>query len=135
MPFSPLELCEEEPAVKFLTVWILIITSLLCCLICPLNPHISYKLVVGFIRFRFNLFFFFGCSLRMDFPGQGSYPSHLLCSGGNAGSFDPLCQAWIESVVKHSRDSANPFFPQWELLNLFLMAPFHMCCTFLSGST
>lgn len=45
------------------------IASLLCCLTCSIIPHISYKLVVGFIRFRFNLF------LTVLFPMCGTFPS------------------------------------------------------------
>ena len=45
-------------------------------------------------------------SQHMEFPSQGSDLSHtcsLYCSWGNAGSFNPLCQAgdWIWILVIH----------------------------------
>ena len=66
-------------------------------------------------------FFFFGHLWHMEFPGQGSGPSHscnLFPTCSNARYFNPLCQARIEPVSWCCRDAANHVVTQWKLLTL-----------------
>ena len=69
------------------------------------------------------LFFFFFLLLaipwHMEFPGQGSDPSHscnLSCSCSNATSLTHRTRPGIEPVSQHSQDAAaDPAVPQQEL--------------------
>ena len=60
-----------------------------------------------------HCFYFFGCPQRMEFPGQGSDPSH---SCGNAGFFNPLHWAGGLSLCPDAAETlADPIVPQREL--------------------
>ena len=87
----------------------------------PFPKH--YRLVGFFSRaFFFFFFFFLAAPTHMEFPGQGSDPSHSLnlsLSCGTAGSLTHCAGPGIEPVSQHSQDTANPVVPQWELLELY----------------
>ena len=69
------------------------------------------------VWFCFFVFFLFW--LHMEFPGQGSDPSHSwdLCqSCRNSGSFNPLCQGQGANLHPGPAEyAANPLVPQGEL--------------------
>lgn len=63
----------------------------------------------------------------MEFPGQGSDPSYICdlrysgsCS--NTRSLTHFAELGIEHVSQCSRDAADPFVPQWELMDVFVVA-------------
>ena len=70
------------------------------------------------------LFFFFSflaTPWHMEFPGQGSDPSHscnLYCCCNNARSFNPLCRAGDQTCVPALRDATDPVAPEQEILFL-----------------
>ena len=62
----------------------------------------------------------------MEFPGQGSDPSHscnLYCCCNNARSFNPLCRAGDQTCVPALRDATDPVAPEQEILflNIYLI--------------
>ena len=58
----------------------------------------------------------------MEFPGQGSDPSHscdLSCSCGNTRSLNHCAGLGIKPASQCFQDCLNPIAPQWELFFLF----------------
>ena len=81
-----------------------------------LCPHLeTWMSLFGFWAFLF-FFFFLAAPQLMEFPGQGSDPSHsfnLCYRCSNTRSFNTLCQArdrWC------CTDIAELIVPQWEVL-------------------
>ena len=70
------------------------------------------------------LFFHSWPTLRhMEFPGQGSDPSHscdLSHSCGNTRSLTHCFRPGIEPVSQHPQDMADPIAPQQKLLHMYL---------------
>jgi len=64
------------------------------------------------------IFSFLAVLWRMEFPGQGSDPSHscnLHHSCGNHGSLIHSAGPGIKSASQHSRENADPVAPQQEI--------------------
>ena len=71
------------------------------------------------LAFLFLFFSFLATPWHMDFPGQGSDPSHsfdLCCSCDKARSLTHCAESGIKPASQHSQDAADPIAPQWELL-------------------
>ena len=79
---------------------------------------LSLILTVKLFHHRFFSSSFLATPQHMEFPGQGSYPSHSYdpshsCS--NAGSPTHCARPVIEPATQSSQDAANPVVPQQEL--------------------
>ena len=77
--------------------------------------HSSYvvltPLVIGSFFFFFSFFHFLAALRRMEFPGQGSDPSHSC----NAGPLIHCAGPGMEPVSQRSRVTADPIVPHQEL--------------------
>ena len=93
----------------------------------PMYPSLSQLFFLVLFCFVFS---FLATSQHMEFPGQGSYPSHscyLHCRCGNVRSLTHCANPAIEPVTWCCRDTAEPTAPQWELFNALLNAKESLC--------
>ena len=88
-------------------------------LLCGYAIHWHIGLYLYYILAFFFFFFFLATLQHMEFPGQGSDPSHcfVLChSYSNAGSLTHCAGPGINPCLSAPEMAADPIAPQWELL-------------------
>ena len=95
---------------------ILLMSKMLSIFLCACWPFVYYEMSIKIIHPFF--FSFLAAWQLMEFPGQGSHPSHsgdLSCSYSNASSLTHCAGPGLKPVSQCSQDAANPVVPQREL--------------------
>ena len=91
--------------------------------ICGFSFVIFFHVILTYVYFIHTHTHFFSFFLavpwHMELPGQRSIPNHsfdLWCCSGNTRSLTHCARLGIKPVSQGSRDTTDPFAPQWELL-------------------